>query len=364
MAITSIGYPGTVAPGEDWADLQRTLGKHLAVDDPHAFRVMASPTGTRQLKVTGPGRAMGEGILDHLDATVEMPSLPSVPSGHKYFLIVLNRHWDDDAGGFRSELGYVEGTAARTLPAYTKIPGVLSQQPLALVRITAGNTVPTEIVDLRVVSTDGAGGNTVFDDLALANGLGGNTGSIVRNATTGRMFMVSCNVERGRVLFPFANPQGNVKTFDGGSVQQMHGSIPPVQWHVRRIPVGPYNADGAIVFVSAMFMLHGMHSGGWGGISAGSTGGIADVNIGRIVGGPSSFAPEYETPFLWHYVQPGGSGNGTGHGLLLTSGDLVLTDMMPNTSVRLASGQNDIKLSFSYYTATANLTTMGAWLGY
>ena len=364
MAITSIGYPGTVAPGEDWADLQRTLGKHLAVDDPHAFRVMASPTGTRQVKVTGPGRAMGEGILDHLDATVEMPSLPSVPSGHKYFLIVLNRHWDDDAGGFRSELGYVEGTAARTLPAYTKIPGVLSQQPLALVRITAGNTVPTEIVDLRVVSTDGAGGNTVFDDLALANGLGGNTGSIVRNATTGRMFMVSCDASAGRVLVPFANPQGNVKTFDSGSVQQMHGSIVPVQSHVRRIPVGPYTADGAIVFASAMFMIHGTHSGGWGGISAGSTGRIADVNIGRIVGGPSSFSPEYQTPFLWHYVQAGASGNGTGHGLLLTNGDLVLTDMMPNTSLRLASGANDIKISFSYYTATSNLSTMGAWLGY
>ena len=360
MAITSIGYPGTIAPGEDWANLQRTLGKHLAVDDPHAFMVTTSPTGTRQVKVTGPGRAMGEGILDHLDATVEMPSLPSVPSGHRYFLIVLNRHWDDDAGGFRSELGYVEGTAARAIPAYTKTPGVLSQQPLALVRITAGNTVPTEIVDLRVVSTDGAGGNTVFDDLALANGLGGNTGSIVRNAATGRMFMVSCDANGGRTLAPFANPQGSVKTFDSGSVQQVHRPIVPVQSHVRRIPVGPYNADGAIVFVSAMFML----GDGWGGFSAGSTGGIADASIGRIVGGPSSFSPEYGTPFLWHYVQAGSAGNGTGHGILLTSGDLVLTDMMPNTSVRLASGQSDIKLSFSYYTATPNLTTMGAWLGF
>ena len=72
MAITSIGYPGTVAPGEDWADLQRTLGKHLAVDDPYAFMITAVPTGTRQVKVFGPGRAMGEGILDHLDAPVEL----------------------------------------------------------------------------------------------------------------------------------------------------------------------------------------------------------------------------------------------------------------------------------------------------
>lgn len=186
------------------------------------------------------------GILDELDATVEMPSLPlSVPSGSKYFLIVLNRHWGDDSGRFRSESGYVEGTAARAIPAYVKTPGVLSQQPLALVRITAGNTVPTEIVDLRNVSTDGAGGNTVFDDLALANGLGGNTGSIVRNATTGRMFMVSCDANGSRTLVPFANPQGNVKTFDMGSVQQMHRPIVPVQSHVRRIPVGPYNSRTA-----------------------------------------------------------------------------------------------------------------------
>ena len=295
MAITSIGYPGTIAPGEDWANLQRALGKHLAVDEPHAFRVTASSTGTRQVKVAGPGRAMGEGILDELDATVEMPSLPSVPSGSKYFLIVLNRHWDDDSGGFRSELGYIEGTAARAIPAYVKTPGVLSQQPLALVRITAGNTVPTEIVDLRVVSTDGAGGNIVYDDLALASGLGGNAGAIVRNATTGQTYIVGSDHTYGRTVEPLTERRETVAMIAAAKAR------PP---EFIELPSGDPYLKMWLMFTGPMVTLTINRSGAPdGGISGGGGAGWVDAGPATIPANGLSYLPPTNV-IPWEFRPP------------------------------------------------------------
>jgi hypothetical protein len=107
------------------------------------------------------GSGSGGGVSDTSDTIVNIP-LPNVTSGVKWFLIGALRTWQvTNATAF----AYIEGTADRALPARPNVAGDEDFQPLALVEITAGQTVPTNVVDLRVIGANS--GTRVADDVLV-----------------------------------------------------------------------------------------------------------------------------------------------------------------------------------------------------
>jgi hypothetical protein len=146
LPIESYGYAGTIAPNVPWADMQYTLGRMYFVTDDAAGRVTPSPTGTREVTI-GVGRIGGWGVLDNITAPITV-QLPSVTSGTKYFLIVARRTWGATQA---TSIAYIDAGTSATIPARNVSRGVLDDQPLALVPVTAGQTVPGAPIDLRLI---------------------------------------------------------------------------------------------------------------------------------------------------------------------------------------------------------------------
>lgn len=162
--ITSIGYAGTIAANDVWASLQATLGARYTVADPAAGRVTPLGSGTRQVNVAA-GTIGGRGVLDQItsDFTVQ---LPTVASGTRWFMVVARRTWGVTQA--TSVTSIDAGTSNSTIPARNTNPGTVDDQPLALVPLTAGNTVPGTPIDLRVIGTAKGGIVTGFNQLALS----------------------------------------------------------------------------------------------------------------------------------------------------------------------------------------------------
>lgn len=149
MAVTSYGYAGTIMPGEPWAAIQRVLGRAYYVADSVSVLVTAYGAGLRQVQIA-PGPFGGHGVYDE-NSDAALVQLPEVASGVEYFLIVVRRNWTTPETTF----GYVSaGTDPSTLPARQTQPGILDEQPLALVSLAAGAATPVVVADLRVWGLD------------------------------------------------------------------------------------------------------------------------------------------------------------------------------------------------------------------
>jgi hypothetical protein len=164
MAITSKGYPNTIAPGSDFALMGYAFGRQYAAPFVSHCQVTDPGSGTRRVQIS-PGYLAGKHIVDHNDAIVNI-DLPNASGSSQWFCIVLNRWVDAGGGDFKSEFGYVAGTSARAIPALTQNPGIFDQQPIALVRIASTQTRPQEIIDLRPIAEE-PGTYTIYDDLAM-----------------------------------------------------------------------------------------------------------------------------------------------------------------------------------------------------
>lgn len=145
MALTTLGFTGSI-DNVGWARMSRFLGSDYAVGGANDFRVETVVGQDRTVRIL-PGSAFGYGVLVDSD-TNETVQLPTIASGSRYDLIVLRRNW---AGAGTVSLVSVQGGSSPE-SAYAGVeddPGVLDDQVLARVRVTAGNTLPTEIKDFR-----------------------------------------------------------------------------------------------------------------------------------------------------------------------------------------------------------------------
>lgn len=145
--ITSKGYEGSIDYA-DWATITSHMGAQYGVVGKDSFAVAAG-TGDRVISVQ-PGTAAGQGILDESDAVEQLVGAP-VASGNRWDLVALRRSW----GSAASTLVLIQGTSAASIPARSTSPGVEDDQPIALVRFSAGQTAVQEIIDLRVWHGDG-----------------------------------------------------------------------------------------------------------------------------------------------------------------------------------------------------------------
>ncbi|GAA3947797.1 hypothetical protein [Microbacterium soli] len=145
--ITSTGFEGTVDYAE-WATLTSHMGAQYGVTGKDSFAVSAG-SGDRVVSVQ-PGTAAGQGILDTSDAVESLTGAP-VASGNRWDLVALRRDWSTST----STLVLIQGGSSASIPARSTSPGVEDDQPIALVRFSAGQTGVQEVIDLRVWHGDG-----------------------------------------------------------------------------------------------------------------------------------------------------------------------------------------------------------------
>jgi hypothetical protein len=149
-APTSYGYPGSVnsAVLADW--LTRAAAARFSVAGEDDWKVTVQAGLDRGIRINA-GTGIGDGVMD-VFPDYDTRSLPLVASGSRYYLIVARRNWSTPAS---TNFVVIAGTSARALPTRLDSPGQESDQPIALVRVQAGNTVVQEIVDLRAWAGNG-----------------------------------------------------------------------------------------------------------------------------------------------------------------------------------------------------------------
>lgn len=158
VGVESYGYPGsfTAAPWL-WSLMQKSVSNSYFVNSAGEANVTPKSDGTRQVNISV-GIFGGRGILDRI-TSVQTVTLPIVASGTRWFMIVARR--DFNSGVFETSFSAIDaGTSNTTIPARE----ILTQsnpkddQPLALVPLTAGDTVPGTPIRLGVF-----GGNSSFN---------------------------------------------------------------------------------------------------------------------------------------------------------------------------------------------------------
>lgn len=156
----SYGYPGSVNAAALATWLPAAAAARFSVVGDEDWKVSTLGGLDRGLRINA-GTGCGDGIMD-VTAEYETLSLPLVGSGSQWFMVVRRRNWATPA---TTALAVIPGTSEKKLPARSDAPGVESDQPLALCRVQAGQTVVQEIIDLRCWA--GNGGVVAADVLAL-----------------------------------------------------------------------------------------------------------------------------------------------------------------------------------------------------
>lgn len=157
MAITSIGYDGTVDEA-DWSNLSSAGKSTYGVAGRSHWKVSAHATLTRGVSIAT-GSGWGRGVYDSSSSTVSLAGA-SISSGTRWDMVVARRDWSGTGGQTTFEM--ITGTSSKSLPNREDNPGVLDDQPIALVQFTSGESAATSIIDLRVWA--GAGGGLYAKD--------------------------------------------------------------------------------------------------------------------------------------------------------------------------------------------------------
>lgn len=161
MAITSKFYTGSVDHVE-WSKAAGEVGASFYGAEDTSSWAPSVVSGVDRTVRIGTGTIWGRGVRDTKDTTTDV-AIPSVSSGTRWDLIVARRTW----GTSTTSVVRVQGTSTKGIPAGRTVgPGVVDDQPLALVKVTSGSTAITELVDLRCWG-GGAGGLQAVDKLAL-----------------------------------------------------------------------------------------------------------------------------------------------------------------------------------------------------
>lgn len=161
MAITSVGYDGTVSEVQ-WAKMIPSVGSSTyGVAGVSDWKASVHPSIDRGINIAA-GVGYGYGIYDTSDSVVTVTGA-TISSGSRYDMVVARRDWTGAGGATTFRI--ISGTSSRTMPNRTKTPGSVDEQPIALVRYVAGQTKAAEIIDLRTWT--GPGGAMAVDEMAL-----------------------------------------------------------------------------------------------------------------------------------------------------------------------------------------------------
>lgn len=158
----SYGYPverdanGNVTNGITSAILASWLvtvaGARFSVMGEDDWKVSVQPGLDRGIRINA-GTGVGDSVMD-VFPDYDTRSLPAPAGASQYFLIAARRNWTAPAS---TNFVVIPGNATRALPltGIKNNPGQESDQPIALVRVLANQTVVQEIVDLRAWAGNG-----------------------------------------------------------------------------------------------------------------------------------------------------------------------------------------------------------------
>lgn len=164
VTFTSHGYDTTTGnPYTElaWADAHPRIGSgSYGVRSGNDWKVTAVAGQDRTVSIAA-GFGWGSGVIDKTVAN-DTIQLDTIISGSRWDLIVARRDWTPTAG--ETKFMKINGGSVKAIPGGRLMtPGGIDDQPLALVQVTAGQTQPTAIVDLRCWATNG--GMVAKDDL-------------------------------------------------------------------------------------------------------------------------------------------------------------------------------------------------------
>lgn len=158
VEFTSHGYDTTSTnPYTEtaWADAFPSIGlASYGVRSPLDWKVTAVAGQDRTVSI-GAGWGFGHGVTDSTYAN-DTIQLDTISSGSRWDMIAVRRDWTPTAGV--TKFVKVNGGSTAVIPGGRQAnPGGIDDQPLALVQVTAGQTQPTAIIDLRTWAGDGGG---------------------------------------------------------------------------------------------------------------------------------------------------------------------------------------------------------------
>jgi hypothetical protein len=164
VTFTSHGYDTTTGnPYTEiaWAEAHPPIGASTyGVAGGSDWKVTAVTGADRTVSIAA-GFGWGHGVTDETTAN-ETIQLDTVTSGSRWDLIVVRRDWTPTAG--ESVFMKINGGSVKAIPGgRLSGAGAIDDQPLALVQVTAGQTQPTSIVDLRCWARNG--GVVAKDDI-------------------------------------------------------------------------------------------------------------------------------------------------------------------------------------------------------
>lgn len=143
MAITSVGYERAITYAELGSLIAHAGATYSVSGDASSFAVAVEDASTQIL--VRPGVAYGCGIIDTSDSIVTLTGTPPA-TGDRWDLVALRRDW----AAKTSTPVLIAGGPTMTIPNRNTEPGVLDDQPLALIRYSAGQAGPVTVRNLRV----------------------------------------------------------------------------------------------------------------------------------------------------------------------------------------------------------------------
>jgi len=153
MAFTSSGYGGTLTEGP-WRALWAAVAEY-GVIDAGDWRASVVPSADRTVSLAA-GTGWGKGILDTSTAPAQVQCGP-IASGFRWDLVVARRNASGSGG--TTTFAVVQGTsdpgAAFGLRNVLSPATTTDDQPLHLVRVEAGSSVPTDMRDVRLWQANG-----------------------------------------------------------------------------------------------------------------------------------------------------------------------------------------------------------------
>lgn len=286
MAIppAAYGYPKAAITADKLPLWMQPLSR-FSVGGPADWKVTGLASMDRGIRVAA-GTGSGDGVTD-VTFEYETLSIPAPTIASRWYTIVRRRNW---SGTGTSTLVAVPGTDTKALATVNSSgrrnePGVVSDQPLALVLVTQTDSTVKEIIDLRCWASNG--GVEVVDRLALdylatpgaavklggvmwryeakANGVwgwdNGETGwtDLIMGTTPGVP-----NVRHAGWWERVKNTPAQARLAAGGTMIQVRGELvyvnrteaylPAERWVVATLPVGMTpSADAFIMGTSAQY---------------------------------------------------------------------------------------------------------------
>lgn len=152
MAITNVGFTGPVTAANFALMSQHQGALWPVVCGKNDLAVTTNPGATLTCTVA-PGSSAGQGVLTTSSATESVTfGAVSTPGQTRWDAVVLRRNWaSSGSASFVVVAGTAAASAAMVIPSGVDL--VLDSTHdhlLALVQITYGNTVPTQVVDRRL----------------------------------------------------------------------------------------------------------------------------------------------------------------------------------------------------------------------